>query len=59
MTRLPILALATRLHFSAAHATDLAIVPDPALTPGAVRTTDPVEICEHGTRTASLVARAR
>jgi hypothetical protein len=31
-------------------ATDLAIVPDPTLTPGVVRTTDVGEICSQGTR---------
>ena len=44
-----VVALAA-LTCSAAHATEYSIVPDPTLTPGAVRTTDPVEICEHSTR---------
>ena len=30
--------------------TDTTIVPDPTLTPGAVRTTDVGDICSHGTR---------
>ena len=29
---------------------DSAVVPDPTITPGAVRTTDAGEICSHGTR---------
>ena len=29
---------------------DSTIVPDPTITPGAVRTTDVGEICSHGTR---------
>jgi hypothetical protein len=33
-----------------AQAADFATVPDPTLTPGAVRTIDPVEICTHSTR---------
>jgi hypothetical protein len=44
-----VVALAA-LTCSAAHATEYTIVPDPTLTPGAVRTTDPVEICTHSTR---------
>jgi hypothetical protein len=44
------LAIANISMASAAVAADYAIVPDPTLTPGVVRTTDPVEICEHGTR---------
>ena len=38
------------LTYSASRATEYSIVPDPTLTPGAVRTTDPVEICTHSTR---------
>jgi hypothetical protein len=36
-----------------------AIVPDPTLTPGAVRTTDPVDICERGTRGLRHMTRQR
>jgi hypothetical protein len=36
-----------------------AIVPDPTLTLGVVRTTDPVEICEHGTRGLRYMTRER
>jgi hypothetical protein len=46
----PSLAAVVALAWSAASAADFAIVPDPTLTPGAVRTTDPVEICTHSTR---------
>ena len=42
-----------------AQAADFAIVPDPTMTPGAVRTTDPVEICEHGTRELRHWSRER
>ena len=55
MTRLPIPALAACSQLTP----DLAIVPDPTLTPGAVRTTDPVEIGEHGTRELRHWDRAR
>jgi hypothetical protein len=46
----PSLAAVVALAWSPASAADFAIVPDPTLTPGAVRTTDPVEICTHSTR---------
>jgi hypothetical protein len=36
-----------------------AIVPDPTLTPGAVRTTDTAEICSHGTRELRHWSRER
>jgi hypothetical protein len=48
MIRLSLAAVA--LTWSAAVAADYTIVPDPTLTPGAIRTTDPVEICTHSTR---------
>lgn len=35
---------------SAVSAAEYAIVPDPTLSPGSIRTTDPVEICTHSTR---------
>jgi hypothetical protein len=38
---------------------DTTIAPDPTLTPGAVRTTDAVEICSHGTRELRHWDRAR
>jgi hypothetical protein len=42
-----------------AQAADFATVPDPTLTPGAARTIDPVEICEHGTRGLRHIGRWR
>ena len=47
--RLPIAAMLA-LTWSAAQAADFAIVPDPTLTPGAIRTTDAGDICSLGTR---------
>jgi hypothetical protein len=44
------LALLAALAGPAHAAAPPAIVPDPTLTPGAVRTTDVGEICSHGTR---------
>ncbi len=38
---------------------DTTIVPDPLLTPWAVRTTDTTEICSHGTRQLRHCYRAR
>jgi hypothetical protein len=43
----------------AAMAAPAAIVPDPTLTPGAVRSTDVSEICSHGTRQLRHWDRAR
>jgi hypothetical protein len=45
-----IVVVLAALTCSAAHATEYTIVPDPTLTPGAVRTADPVEICTPSTR---------
>ena len=56
-TALALLALATALT-SPAFA-DTTIVPDPTLTPGAVRTTDAAEICSTGTRALRHWDRAR
>jgi hypothetical protein len=36
-----------------------AIVPDPTLTPGAVRTTDAFDVCSHGTRQLRHMSRDR
>ena len=36
-----------------------AVIPDPTLTPGAVRTTDPVDICGRGTRGLRHMTRDR
>ena len=41
-----------------AHAADFAIVADPSLTPGAVRTTDATEICSRDTRESCATGRA-
>jgi hypothetical protein len=49
MIRLSLAAVAV-LTWSSASAADLAIVPDPTMTPGVARTTDAGEICSHGTR---------
>jgi hypothetical protein len=38
---------------------DSGILPDPSLTPGAVRTTDVGEICSHGTRELRRWSRER
>jgi hypothetical protein len=38
---------------------DSGILPDPTLTPGAVRTTDVAEICSHGTRELRYWSRER
>ena len=38
---------------------DSTIVPDPTITPGAVRTTDVGEICSHGTRQLRYWSRDR
>ena len=38
---------------------EAAIVPDPLLTPGTVRTTDSAEICSHGTRELRHWSRER
>jgi hypothetical protein len=50
--RSTLIALAAMLAMTASSRSDeaFAIVPDPTLTPGAVRTTDAGEICSHGTR---------
>jgi hypothetical protein len=53
------LLLAGLLAWSAAsQAADFAIVPDPTLTPGAVRTTDAGDICMRGTRSLRHWSRA-
>ena len=48
--RLSVAAMAVLAWSTVAQAADFAIVPDPTMTPGAVRTTDAREICSHGTR---------
>ena len=37
----------------------LAIIPDPTLTPGSIRTTDTQEICTHGTASLRHMTRER
>jgi hypothetical protein len=53
-----VVALAA-LTCSAAHATEYTIVPDPTLTPGAVRTTDAADVCSHGTNRLRHMSRDR
>jgi hypothetical protein len=54
------LAIAALLTLAGASgATDYAIIPDPELTPGAVRTTDVGDICAHGTRELRHWSRER
>jgi hypothetical protein len=49
----PALAAVAALAWSAASAANYAIIPDPTLTPGAVRTTDAVEICTYSTASSA------
>jgi hypothetical protein len=53
-----VVALAA-LTCSAAHATEYTIVPDPTLTPGAVRTADAADVCSHGTSQLRHTTRER
>jgi hypothetical protein len=55
----PPLLLAGLALSAAAHVADFAIVPDPTLTPGVVKTTDVVDICSHGTRELCHWSRER
>jgi hypothetical protein len=59
MTRLARLALLVLLALTGPALADSTVVPDPILTPGAVRTTDAGEICSTGTRELRHWSRAR
>jgi hypothetical protein len=52
-------ALALMAALGAPALADSTIVPDPTLTPGAIRTVDSAEICSHGTRELRHWDRAR
>ena len=54
-----LLALAILLSFAAPAWADSGVLPDPTLTPGAVRTTDPAAICSTGTRELRRWSRER
>jgi hypothetical protein len=56
---LTVLVAAAAILIAAPALADTTVVPDPVLTPGAVRTTDPVEICSTGTRQLRHWSRSR
>jgi hypothetical protein len=59
MKRAPFVALLAMLALAGPALAETTIVPDPTLTPGAIRSTDAAEICSHGTRELRHWDRAR
>lgn len=57
MRALALIALTAALYASPVSAQ--AVVPDPTITPGAVRTTDAMDVCSHGTVQLRHMTRAR